>query len=456
MSRSTIPDSARVAGITRWILLFLYLFANNTFSFGLDNAAELYDARIRDWFFRFSDESHQMVGMLDEKKDCQNFGGLLQDRITGLLSRADRIGGQLVLDYPQQRSVLAAAINPDGCSLVAGDVSHASVFQYTDGKWAHQARLCPFESDEWIQHVSFSPKGTYTVVTKGGVVQLYHRGGEPAGRVYLDEKVQTVSFTADEKMFVTAGSNGKAKIWRDAGDGSDWTEHAILEQEHQNLALHAIINADGTQVVTWHKNDACSTVFVWGIAGDEWVIKSRLRHEKYRCIWHVAFNPKENSILTVSGDYKVRVWDLDNAAVDETEPVAVFDHEQLSRNERLVCPSGALKHASFNPDGDTLITASHTAKVCVNEAEQWHHIDTFPHDAHVRYACFSPGGTLIVTVCKRDAIIWARNRNGCWVEKGRITTDSLMESVCFSPDETLLLTKSFVKAVQLWELTRIR
>ena len=146
---------------------------------------------------------------------------------------------------------------------------------------------------------------------------------------------------------------------------------------------------------------------------------------------------------------------LDSILDDKHFPEVLFfsipnlllnSNELTCQNTATIGHLGAVRDASFSPDGKYLVTVTvsidHAAKLWELEGGQWREKATLRHSAWVMRAIFSPDGKLLVTasgdcICK----IW-RLEDDQWQEKGAIARFAPIINASFSPDGKHLVTVS--------------
>ena len=155
---------------------------------------------------------------------------------------------------------------------------------------------------------------------------------------------------------------------------------------------------------------------------------------------------------------------LDSILDDKYFPEVLFfsipnlllnSNELTCQNTATIGHLGAVRDASFSPDGKYLVTVTvsidHAAKLWELEGGQWREKATLRHSAWVTRAIFSPDGKLLVTasgdgICK----IW-RLEDDQWQEKGAIARFAPITNASFSPDGKHLVTVSDTAIIWWYE-----
>ena len=151
---------------------------------------------------------------------------------------------------------------------------------------------------------------------------------------------------------------------------------------------------------------------------------------------------------------------LDNILEDKYFPEVLFFSipKLLLNSNELTCQNiatighlGAVRDASFSPDGKYLVTVSNNhAKLCELEGGQWREKVTLRHSSWVMRASFSLDGKLLLTtsndhICK----IW-RLEDDQWQEKATIQHSTLVKNASFSPDGKHLVIVFGFGSAKIW------
>ena len=158
---------------------------------------------------------------------------------------------------------------------------------------------------------------------------------------------------------------------------------------------------------------------------------------------------------------------LDNISIDKHFPEVLFfsipnlllnSNELTCQNTATIGHLGAVRDASFSPDGKYLVTVTvsidHAAKLWELEGGQWREKATLRHSAWVMRASFSPDGKLLMTASNDDICkIW-RLEDDQWQEKGAIQHSAPIPIInaSFSPDGKHFVSTSVDGTVKIWKL----
>ena len=161
--------------------------------------------------------------------------------------------------------------------------------------------------------------------------------------------------------------------------------------------------------------------------------------------------------------YRETAMQLDNILKDKYFPEVLFffipklllnSNELTYQNIATIGHLGAVRDASFSPDGKYLVTVSidNPAKLWEIEGGQWREKVTLRHSEWMVCASFSPDSKLLVTassdcICK----IW-RLEDDQWQEKAAIQHSTFVKNASFSPDGNHLVIVSDAGSAKIWWL----
>ena len=155
---------------------------------------------------------------------------------------------------------------------------------------------------------------------------------------------------------------------------------------------------------------------------------------------------------------------LDNILEDKYFPEVLFFSipKLLLNSNKLTCQNtatighlGAVRDASFSPDGKYLVTTASTdkaAELWELEGGQWREKVTIRHSDWVMNASFSLDGKLLMTASYAEAKFWQLEGDQ-WQEKVTIEHSVIVDDVHFSPNgKHFLIVLDGNYTVKLWEL----
>lgn len=239
--------------------------------------------------------------------------------------------------------------------------------------------------------------------------------------------VTALSYAADGRSFVSAGSDATIRIWTTNGSLA-----RIIPMDHGAATSIAL---QGDRVATAH---ADGYVAVWDMTSGRKLADMR-RNEA--SIWSLAFTDMPGRLLAAGHDWKVSLWDLRTPSA----PVHVFEgHEN------------AVQAVAFSKHGPYLASGSADRTVKLWNLNTLDLVRTYTrHPDFVTAVTISPDGSLVAAATLNgDIRIWSatsqRNYRRLRGHKDNVT------SVAFSPDGTVLASASADGTVRLWDVERSR
>ena len=156
-----------------------------------------------------------------------------------------------------------------------------------------------------------------------------------------------------------------------------------------------------------------------------------------------SFSPDGKYLVIVSNDNAARLVEFEGGKWEEK---VTFRH------------SAWMMSVSFSPDGNHLVTASGDGifKIWRLEDDQWQEKATFQHSTvwAIKKTSFSPDGKHLVTVSEGGGVkIWWLDDDGQWQEKTTIAHSGwAVTNAQFSPDGKHLVSTSVNGTVKIWKL----
>lgn len=314
--------------------------------------------------------------------------------------------------------VRAASFSPDGRSVVTASADNtARVWDVTTGR-AFRGH------DGWVLSAAFNDDGSLLVTASGDETARVWDARTARPIVALDDHqniVRSASFSSDGRLVVTASDDGSVGVW-EARTGKavvptfgaeekgvrsaafspngrfivsvpwrsktatvwDWQSPSRVSFKLESNSdaetgdiTSAVFSPDNRFVLTAHESKIAQ---LWELGtGIGSVVRRFVGHQGK--ISSVAFSRDGARAVTASADRTARVWDTRTGKL-----IAV-----------LQGPTGSLRSASFDPDGELVVAGSDSATAI------WK-VDTKEllgvlrmHAAAVNTAAFSPDGKLILT-----------------------------------------------------------
>jgi WD40 repeat protein/serine/threonine protein kinase len=213
----------------------------------------------------------------------------------GGLSIWNKADGKLASTPDPRRSSYCVAISPDGKWLATTDGVH-------DSRDGHAAVLFePVVGPAQMYGVAFSPDGHWLVGASalGGVVALLD-----TTTWQLRDKIKvpdttfiTVSFSSDNKHFVTGEDEGSVRLW-----SIEPLQQVAVLGHHTSRIKSVAFSPDGKEVVSAGDD---KTIRLWRVDGSG---ESREIGTHVKPVLSVAFAPDGKRIVSGEHDYSVRIY----------------------------------------------------------------------------------------------------------------------------------------------------
>ena len=188
-----------------------------------------------------------------------------------------------------------------------------------------------------------------------------------------NREVESAGFSPDDRLIVTSGADGTARIWEAA------TGRLVRPLPHgSNSVLCARFDPTGSTLVT-----ACrdGIVRLWPVSGGE--PREFRAHAPEWGVKYASFSPDGQRIVTCSYDETARMWDVKTLG-------------QVGTN---LAHGNWVYQACYSPDNRYLVTASYDPRVCVWSAATGERLFLLDSDAPVRTVGFSPDGRYVIAAC---------------------------------------------------------
>jgi WD40 repeat protein len=256
-----------------------------------------------------------------------------------------------------------------------------------------------------------------------------------------DEAVTSVAASPDGKYLVATSSNETLRVWETT------TGNEIGSKTADGVQAVAV-SPDGKYIglVDWDSTQ------IWETA----TMQERFRFETGGSV--VAISPNSRYLASVSDDWSIRVWEITNG-----KEVAHLIHDGV-----------ATTSIAFSPDNKQLISSGCNIIVDENffgwgcpagttiiwDISTGREIASLAHSRDIRSIAFSPNGELIVTgegddensisIGGEDTVRVFDARTG--EELHRMSHDSGVNSVAFSPDSKLVVSGSDDNTARVWDV----
>ncbi len=322
---------------------------------------------------------------------------------------------------------LACVLRADPSNFVAGErllsaLTHHNFALPSTPALRHQAP---------VNTVRFSPDGALVVTASDdGTAQVWSTStGDRRGPALRHQgPVLSAEFSPDGTRVLTASKDGTARLWK-LNDAE-----SPVTLQHSNVVHGARFSANGRLLATASED---GTAVVWDVA------TGRAKHGPFRHnggVFLAQFSPEANYLLTASyADSTARLWTVATGAA-LTEP--------LEHGNRVVA-------ADFSPDSRQFVTASWDHDACIRETSTGnllYRIGGRPkaHTAALRSVCFSPDGRWLLTAAMDGrAKVWDA-KTGEFVAEITMRGSAVAHAQ-FSPDAKWFVTASVQGSARVWE-----
>lgn len=275
------------------------------------------------------------------------------------------------------------AFSPDGKSLAtACKDGIARIYQVDEwktheGEWKTVAELHGHKKS--IRGIAFSPDGSLIATgSEDNSVRIWSQRRDRTWETIRELKgpsvseagteklpghtnfVQSVAFSRDGKLLVTASRDTTAKVWK----VETWQLMQTLQDE--NVVRGAVFSPDGQLIVTG--NESCQTK-IWKRLADRW---GKLDGDKY--------------------------------VADQTLP----SKGGCAAETNEVSQEGYIDAVNFSQDGQFLVTASRDQTVLIRRTGTWEKVKTLTgHQGEVYFAAYSPDGRFVISAGEdKRVILW--------------------------------------------------
>ncbi len=369
------------------------------------------------------------------------------------------------------KAVLGMDLSADGKTLLTVDY---------DGKahlWDLAARkhLHAFDTVAQRQHSHrLAPDGrTFAYTTADGVLVVRDTAeGKERHRLQGDPKTLRLAYASDSKTILTAGVDGAVTAW-DVRTGQK-RKAAECRLTGPDAAIrpdgpHGAWFAPNGRGMTWAVG---GTVHLWDLsAGAE---SPRLEGHRNR-VWSVGFSADGRSLVTTSVTGEVGGWDAATGAarqpmraclgwdprtrlsVDRRRAVSVSGEMGRTKEPgpdearvylwepfadrpplRLRGQTGPAFHASFTPDGRSVIATHYDGTIDVYDAATGELVRTIKGKEYLYQPTFAPDGATFATLASDSVLRLWDFRTGR--ELRTFPSPPVAHSLAFSPDGKVIAT----------------
>ncbi|MBP7961458.1 MAG: WD40 repeat domain-containing protein [Caldilineaceae bacterium] len=256
--------------------------------------------------------------------------------------------------------------------------------------------------------------------------------------------VRDVEFSPDGRFLATASLDGYMRLW-DAENGNLVFESAA---GHQGEAVNGLAYSPNGQLLATGGDD--NNVTVWRILDRSAVPQLTLLGHTDG-IYDVAFHPSKPLLASVSRDKTTRIWDISEDAAATSPKLTLYGH------------TDTIFDVSFSTNGRCLATASLDRTVKLWDTDSGRLLQTLSgHDADVFGVTFLPESGipeeaptqlcgLELATASSDGTIRIWNIAASGEQQPLVGHTDAVETVVYSPDETLLATGGSDGAAIFWD-----
>ncbi len=240
--------------------------------------------------------------------------------------------------------------------------------------------------------------------------------------------ITDAAISADGRLIVTAGKDGRARFW----EAATGRPTGIVLTHFKSVTCVAL-SPDGRTAAT-----ACEdhNARMWDTATGR-PLCGLLVHDS--AVWSVSFSPDGKTLATGAAGGQARLWDAANG--EAVGPVFAHGNE--------------VNCIAFSPDGKSILTASQDRQARLWDRASGRVLAVFPHAAEVNVVAFSPDGTLVATGCRdRNAWLWKLSDHPPLGQP--LPHNSNVEAVAFSPQGDKLVTGCSDGTFRFWDVAARR
>ena len=252
----------------------------------------------------------------------------------------------------------------------------------TDGTvrlWTIGADSQPFETTQIptgsvpANAVALSPGSRWAAAAFDSTMKLWNVRTLEMGRD-VDETVLSghrapineIAFTHDGRWLVSAGSDGLLLAWREDADGKGYETEPRVYKDGRDELWSLTTAHSANRVAT---GDLSGAVYLHDLdSADEGGVKL-WSHKKP--VWAVEFSRDGAWLASGGADASVRVWSVDDGAVESANPHFLRKHQST------------VHHLAFSPNGDWLASAGDESMIVLWDLSAQYPSETyFTVDAH--------------------------------------------------------------------------
>jgi WD40 repeat protein len=232
--------------------------------------------------------------------------------------------------------------------------------------------------------------------------------------------IWSMSFSQDGRLIATVGLDGFTRLWKASGlELTHWTAHP-------GAVKLVTFSSDGQIIATIGDDE----VRLWNLSGQQLAQWNTSQNK----VVHGTFSPDEQGFATAGEDGTIRFWNLSGQQLDQWK---------VHRDEII--------DVSFSPNGKQIATVSKSGKAKLWNLSGQQLVQFNHYPLLVRNVSFSPDGQHLVTA-GLDSTIELWNLSGQQLAQMR-GHKGLVRSMSFRQDGQYLATGSADGTVRIWNLS---